>query len=367
MRTYSLAAKNYTAPNRERRRELLRKLLQQAGCALSTEELHDGMQDAFGGYSIRTTRRDLEALAAGPQFAKSAQGPNHKRRYWTSGRGSLDLSLTPAESMTLTAIFQHADRFGFRVKSEELIKLREYAESEVWARSPRNLIAEGRITSGTRFMVLEPGDYNPSHLTTIQEAMLGDESLEVVYRPRDAVGVETCSYRLKPLALSYQDSNIYLSAFVADEKWPEGMEPLAGTPRGKYSSNGRGQTCVLMLHRMVDVRSHWQKIPEPVGYDVNAMDVQKDLMTILGEGAIDLELRLSDNLRNRLSENPLNVDQVLASNGDEWRLKCQVHDSQGLRLFLLSNAADIQVIAPDYLREAMRNALNDAIEKYRAF
>ncbi|MHC8380941.1 helix-turn-helix transcriptional regulator [Pseudomonas sp. LB3P14] len=362
-----MATNKYTAPDRERRRKLLRKLLQQAGGAQSTEELHDGMQQGFGDYSIRTTRRDLEALAAGPQFAKPAKGPNYKKCYWTLGRGSLDLALSPAESMTLTAIFQHADRFGFRIKSEELTKLREYAESEVWARSTRNLVAEGRITSGTRFMVLTPGDYNSDHLTTIQDAMVSDESLDVIYRPRDASGVETCTYRLKPLALSYQDSNIYLSALIADETWPEGQEPPAGAPRGKYSSNGRGQTCVLMLHRMVDVRSHWEKIPEPPGYDVHAIDVQKDLMTIHGDGVIDLELRLSDNLHNRLSENPLNADQVVMSSGKEWILKCQVHDSQGLRLFLLSNAADIQVLAPAQLREHIRSVLNEAVEKYRDF
>ena len=270
-----MAANKYTAPDRERRRKLLRDLLKQAGSAQSTEDLHHGMQEAFGGYSIRTTRRDLKALTDVPQLVKPADGPSRKSRYWILGRGSIDLALTPPESMTLTAIFQHADRFGFRVKSEELTKLREYAESEVWARSARNLIAERRIISGTRFMVLKPGDYNPDHLTTIQKAMLSNQSLEVTYRPRDAAGVDTCSYLLRPLALSYQDSNIYLSAFVAEEKWPDGFEPSVNSPRGKYSSNGRGRTCVLMLHRMVDVRSHWQHIPEPAGYDVSAMEVQK--------------------------------------------------------------------------------------------
>ncbi len=359
-----MAANHYTAPDRERRRKMLRTLLQQAGAAQSTEELHDEMQKAFGGYSIRTTRRDLEALAAGPQFAKSVKGPDRKRRYWISGRGSIDLALTPAESMTLTAIFQHADRFGFQIESEELTNLREYAESEVWARSTRNLVAEGRITSGTRFMVLEPGDYKPEHLTNIQEAMIGNTSLEVIYRPRDAAGVDTCLYLLKPLALSYQDSNIYLSALVAEEKWPEGFEPPSGAPRGKFSSNGRGRTCVLMLHRMVDVRSHWQQIPEPAGYNVSAMEVQKDLMTIHGDEVIDLELCLSDNLRNRLSENPLVVGQIMVLKGGVWNLKCQMHDSQGLRLFLLSNASDIQVLAPAYLREHVRGVLSDALGKY---
>ena len=360
-----MASNTYTAPDRELRRKLLRTLLQQANGVQTTEALHEDMQKGFGNYSIRTTRRDLEALASGPQFVKPAQGPKPAKRYWELGRGSLDLALSPADSMTLTAIFQHADRFGFRIKSDELIKLRHYAETEVWARCERNLVAQGRITSGTRFMVLAPGDYDSDHLTTIQQAMVNGDSLNVVYRPRDAAGVETCAYWLKPLALSYQDSNIYLSALVVDETWPEGQEPPVNAPRGKYSSNGRGKTCVLMLHRMVSVQSNWQKIPEPAGYDVHAIDVQKDLMTLHGDDAIDLQVRLSDNLHNRLSENPLNADQVIVPNGNAWILTCRLHDSQGLRLFLLSNAADIQVLSPAPLREHIRRVLQEAIDQYR--
>lgn len=365
----SLGGRREISFHYEERRVALRKILQRTGVAMSTADLHKAVTSWFGtSYNVKTTRLDLEALVAAKFLERSkGKGENYKSSFWALGRGSFDLALSPSDSMTLTAIFQHADRFGFRIESDQLTKLRDYAASEVWARSTRNLIAEGRITSGTRFTVLKPGVYNPDHLTTIQNAMSRDIPVDVVYRPRDSGGAETCLYRLKPLALSYQDSNIYLSAFIATETWPEGQEPPAGAPRGKFSSNGRGQTCVLMLHRMVDVQTHWEEIPDPPGYDVHSIEVQKDLMTIHGKGAIDLELRLSDNLQNRLSENHLTDDQVLVKDAQGWALKCKVHDSQGLRLFLMSNAADIQVLAPAHLREHIRSVLNEAVEKYRDF
>ncbi|MCK1788891.1 helix-turn-helix transcriptional regulator [Pseudomonas violetae] len=359
-----MAVSKYNAPDRDRRRKTLRDLLKKAGGAISTEALHVDMVKAFGGFSVRTTRRDLEFLAGKPQFAVRVELPDRRRRYWKLGRGSLDLALTPPDAMTLTAILQHADRFGFRIESDQLVKLRNYAATEVWSRSERNMIAEGRITSGTRFMVLKPGDYNADHLITIQSAMEDDQSLKIVYRPRDSGGAETCLYYLKPLALSYQDSNVYLSAYVAEETWPEGQSPAHGSPRGKYSSNGPGQTCVLMLHRIEDVQTHLAEIPDPPGYDVHSIEVQKDLMTIHGEKDISLELRLSDNLQNRLSENPLTDEQVLIKTAQGWSLKCQVRDSQGLRLFLLSNAADIQVVAPASLRNYIYGVLKEAIAKY---
>lgn len=361
-----LAESKYTAPDRERRRKALRKLLHDAATPQKTEELHRDLEKQFGAYSIRTTRRDLVAMAGRPRLVKpAAKKPSAKSLLWSPGRGSVDLTLSPMECMTLTAIFQHADRFGFRSDTEDLAKLREYASSELLKVTKRDLVAEGRISTGTRFTVLKPGAYKEEHLRVIQEALIdGSSNLDVVYRPRDAGGAETCWYRLKPLALSYQDSNIYLTALVHQEQWPEGLEPPADAPRGKYSSNGPGKTCALMLHRMVEVDTHWMDIPELTTYDLRSVEVQKDLMTIHGGGPIDIELRLSDNLHNRLSENPLAEGQVMTTSAEGWMLTCQIADTQGLRLFLLSNAGDIQVVAPRHLRDHVRGVLKQALEIY---
>ena len=365
-RNFSLAGSKYSAPDRERRRKALRKLLQNATTAQKTEQLHSVLEEQFGPYSIRTTRRDLVAMAGRPGLVKPLpKDPAAKSLLWAEGRGSVDLTLSPMECMTLTAIFQHADRFGFRSDTKDLAKLREYASTELWKKTHRDLVAEGRITTGTRFTVLKPGAYKEEHLRVIQEALLdGVISLDIVYRPRDAGNAETCWYRLKPLALSYQDSNIYLTALVHQEQWPEGLEPPADAPRGKYSSNGPGKTCALMLHRMVEVKTHWMEIPERTAYDLRSVEVQKDLMTIHSDGPIDIELRLSDNLHNRLSENPLAEGQVMTPSAESWMLKCQIADTQGLRLFLLGNAGDIQVVAPRHLRDHVRGVLKQALEIY---
>lgn len=345
----------------EDRRHTLRKILQHEGRSMSTQELHQSVLQWKGtSCDIRTTRRDLEALKEA-KFVAEEKGTNCKNRYWKLGKNSFELVLSPTESMTLAAIFQHAERFGFRAQTEQLARLREYATAEIRTHSKRPLVAEGRITTGTRFTVLKPGRYDPAHLEVIQQALLDDQPLEVVYRPKD-VGDVPCTYFLKPLALSYQDSNIYLSAYVKSETWPDGFEPPA--ERGKYSSNGPNKTCALMLHRMEKVRSCLGIIPDPEHYDVHAFEVQRDLNTIHSELPIPLKLRLSANLHNRLSENPLTDDQVLTWREHGWVLECQTLDTQGLRLFLLSNAADIEVLAPPTLRTHMRQILAAALHQY---
>ncbi|MBF4213645.1 WYL domain-containing protein, partial [Pseudomonas donghuensis] len=72
---------------------------------------------------------------------------------------------------------------------------------------------------------------------------------------------------------------------------------------------------------------------------------QKDLVTIHSP-AQKTRLRLSQNLYNRLAENPLDKNQKLLPDGDKWLLTCKVRDTQGLRLFLMANAVDIEVLEP---------------------
>lgn len=352
--------------NHHRRHTALRKILQRDGKSMSTADIHTELCQWFDDSSlnIKTTLRDLKALTAAELVAKGEAGSDKKSKYWKSGRGSFDLTLSPTEAMTLAAIFDHAERFGFKPHTEQLIELREYATTEMTKRSARTLAWTKRITTGTRFTLLGPGKYDPAHLTSIQEAILADASLEVTYLPRDAGGVE-CIYLLKPLALSYQDSNVYLSAYVLEERWPQGHMPAPGTRRGKYSSNGPKTMCALMLHRMVEVKESWLEIPEPDNYDVNSIEAQQHLMTIHGDSPVQLKLRLSPNLHNRLTENPLAEDQVVVHCADDkWDLSCILRDTQGLRLFLLSNAGDIEVLEPWVIRAHVRDTLRRAVSAY---
>lgn len=351
--------------HREKRRKVLLSILRQNGGPMTTEKIFETleMRELDPGYQKRV-RRDLEELERAGSVVKLPPHPTKNERSisWRLGRGSFDLALTPEESLTLTALFTHGERFGLWVNSEQLLKLREYASGEISRGSAWRLIAAGRITSDTRFTVLKPGVYNPSHLKKIQAAMINGDSLKIRYRPR-GTGPAECTYLLRPLALAYQDSNIYLSTLVARETW-HGEEPAEGTPRGKYSSNGSGQMAALMLHRMVDVSLTRESVAEPPDYDVRSIEAQRDLMTVHSAQPVDLVLHLTESLRNRLTENALTDYQKIEPDGDRWVLRCSVPDSQGLRLFLLSNAPHIEVVAPLHLRQHIHSELKAALSQY---
>ena len=105
-------------------------------------------------------------------------------------------------------------------------------------------------------------------------------------------------------------------------------------------------------------------VNEPQGYDPESIEAQRDLVTIHSAGTVGLKLRLSPNLHNRLTENPLSDSQHMTQDQHGWTLECQLEDTQGLRLFLLSNAADIEVLAPLDLRMHVRETLREALDLY---
>lgn len=355
-----------TTEKPDSRRLYIRKVLTREGIPMSTEDIHSLLSAKWGTMvNIKTTRRDLQDLAEVGYVKElpKGSGENHRSRYWSIGRESLKLAFSPEESLTLTAIFQHAERFGFWLGSAELERLRDYAAGSIKSHSGNRLMAEGRITTGTRFTVLEPGQHNPEHLVKIQQSMIEGRSLRIRYRPRDANDVH-CTYILRPLALAFQDSNVYLSAFVKTEEW-EGAAPDPSKPRGKYSSNGPGSACALMLHRMVSVMETVEDVPEPPNFDVRSDDILRDLMTVHAPEPIGLELMLNDNLHNRLTENKLVPDQKITRSGQRWKMTCRTKDTQGLRLFLMSNASGIEVVQPAYLREHIMAELDSAMAQYR--
>ena len=109
---------------------------------------------------------------------------------------------------------------------ENLAPLLEYAKSRLEGGRPRRDYSN-KITSNTRFIVLKPGQVKPEVLEVIQQALLDDDSIMALYLKRGAN--EPRQLHLKPLGLSYQDSNIYLSCI------------FEGLPKGKVAA--------LPLHR----------------------------------------------------------------------------------------------------------------------
>ncbi len=299
------------------------KILLHTTQPLSTTEINERLQSV--GVSRKTIQRDLEALEdLGVRSRRVG-----KSCYWRLDRPSLKLSMPPNEAMNLAMIFDHARRFGMETQVADFTEFHQYVNRTLKQANP-GIDWSKRLTSTTRFITLQPSKVDSKVLKELQKAILEGRSVQAVYQAANAPEPKT--YRLKPLGLSYQDSNIYLSC-VFD-----------GRP---------GQLAALPLHRFLSVSDILEQIPAPDDYDINSVEAQRSLISLESEEPVRLVLRLhGDNLYRRLRENPLNEgQQLLPDTHGTWRLETSMLLSQGLELWLLGQAADLEVLEPSGLRE----------------
>lgn len=126
-------------------------------------------------------------------------------------------------------------------------------------------------------------------LKTLQQALLEDSAVKARYLKRGTS--EPKNYLLKPLGLSYQDSNIYLSCVFAGKE--------------------HGGPVALPVHRFVSVRTVHDLIATPASYDINSVEAQRSLVDLKSDEPIRLVLQVDQRLYECLSENPLSADQQL--------------------------------------------------------
>ncbi len=233
--------------------------------------------------------------------------------------------------MNLVMIMDHAARFGMAAQVANLAPLRDYATSLLKGNRPQQ-DCSGKVISNTRFVVLKPGPVKPEVLEVVQQALLDSSSIEALYLKRGSS--EPRTLQIKPLGLSYQDSNIYLICV------------FRGLPEGKLAS--------LPLHRFQSAKAAWEDLKNPENFEINSFEVRRSLIAQKSENPVQLKLRVSQALYERLDENALTADQQLEPETDGWWLMTgSLPLSQGLDLWLLSQGEHLEVLEPIELREQM--------------
>lgn len=326
-----------------KRRQILLNLLPPKGSAMDTASLHQGLRRQGVKVSLRGVQRDLAMLL--DEHKPHVQREQVGRGYsWSATRVLSRLSLLPTDAMNLLMIMDHAERFGMQAQVANLSTLRDYANSLLRDSRPSDDWT-AKITSTTRFITLRPGRVDPVVLRTLQQALLDDQSVKVQYIPRGAR--EPRVYVLKPLGLSYQDSNIYLSCIFENHRKDD-------PPRA------------LPLHRFVSARETVSSISTPLGYNINSVAARRSLVDLKSDTPLTLRLRLSKGMYERLQENPMTDDQEIVRESDDcWIMKASMLPSQGLKLWLLSQGDMLEVLEPVELREEVASIAANMNAIYR--
>jgi len=309
------------------RHDLILGLLPGEENAISINIIRQRVANQGLNVSVKTIQRDMLDLEL--KYPQVRSKPKGKANLWWAEKSLSRLYMLPTDAMNLVMIMNHAARFGMAAQVQKLAPIRDYAASLLKGNRPAE-DCSGKVISNTRFIVLEPSLVNPQVLEVIQQALLDGTSIKALYLKRGAN--EPRQLHLKPLGLSYQDSNIYLSCI------------FKGLPKG--------QVAALPLHRFQSAKATWDNLEAPGDFDIDSNEARRSLISQKSELPVRLKLRISQALYERLDENALTTDQQLQPEANGWWLMTgHLHLSQGLDLWLLSQGEHLEVIEPIELRE----------------
>lgn len=175
-------------------------------------------------------------------------------------------------------------------------------------------------------------------MRAVQTALIEEKQIQVSYEPFQKKPHSLC---LHPLSLVQRGHVLYLLATVGEYK----------------------DVRIFAIHRMSKVEMLEEAAVIPPGFSVDDYISHGGMDFGSGE-IIQLEARLSDKLATYLTETPLSETQKISYRNNYWKLTASVRDTWQLRLWLQSQANNLVVEEPIYLREEITAYLRQAIDLY---
>ena len=318
--------------------ELLR-LLPSRGTGKTAGQLTIELADAGFSVSKRQVERDLTELQAIFSLdCNDGSAPYGWR--WPSG-GSIELpALTLAEALSLK-IVESALRPLFPGAVLRILKTRfDEASAKLQALKPQNRTARwaDKVRTVAPALPMCAPEIDADALDALQNALLSDHQIEVLYKNSDHKHVEL---RLHPLALVNRGHLNYLVATAFE-----------------YTD-----VRLYALHRFTAVKELHERCLRPVDFDIDTY-LSEGGLQFGARSAITLEMRVSPSLADYLRESPLNEDQKIETGDGFAVISVVIPDTWQLRWWILSQGAEIQILSPADLRADVISALTQSLKNY---
>jgi len=330
------------------RRNLVLQLIPYAGRgALGSSEIHQQVLNRLpdSRISLRTIQRDLQVFCASGKI-ESLGTDDVGASQWQRVDKAPDASLKegPLKSakvaLGLVMLIEHAAHLVHGAALKDLQESYQQSKQLLERIHPLEGRWLNKVISATQHLQLLPARINETHLHEVQRALLEGYQLQITYFSRRSRTEKPKI--ISPLGLSYQDSSIYVVCLEAGE--PE-VRTLA---LHRFRSTKALESRQAQMPSDFDLRQHVQKI-------------------LVEKAPIQLKLRINSALRERLdpSETPLTQKQKLTPLNDGWHLlECEVEYSQGLKWWLLSHGATLEVLEPASLRHTIAESVKTMASFY---
>lgn len=319
----------------------LLKLIPTRAPGLEAKQLTQQLLDAGFSVSKRTVERDLQELSL--LFPLQCNEKSKPYGWYWMRDASLDIpGVTLAEALSLTLVESQLRQLLPAPLVESLQARFNLAKSKLKALDTSNAGARwpDKVASVSAGMQLLPPKIDADLLQKVQQALLEDKQLDVSYHALHQSVVK--QYRLNPLGLIQRGQISYLIASAAPYN-----DPLR-----------------FAIHRFHKVEI--TEAPAVIPTDFNLQRYLANGAMEFSEGeTIKLELTATPVLASLLLETPLSSDMLCnkLDNGD-YHISATVHNGWQLDLWLMSQSNYLTVLAPQELRQSIKQRLAETLEKY---
>ena len=311
--------------------------------AIGTTALAGRLMELGYPVDVRTIQRDLVKLSTVFPLSSMEEG-RASRWFWDKEARVMDL---PGMDVATALAFRLGQEYltpllpktmlrhlsGHFRRAEELLTGRRASRLGLWPE---------KVCAITRGPALVQPVIPPDVQTAVEQALLDDRQLEVVYRPKDVN--ETKRYVVHPCGLVLRDGMMYLIATLKD--YPD-LRHLA-------------------LHRMTAAEVMDQAARRPKGFELRRYVRQEQFFAYPLQGAVvRLDVLFEPKASVHLSERPLARDQQMTHWKDgRTRLQATVKDTLELRWWLLGFGDKVEVLGPKALRDEFAAIIRRAAAQY---
>ena len=314
------------------------KLLPGRAPGMTSRELTERLKDAGFEVTKRTVERDLNDLSL--QFGITSNVASMPYGWhWVPGQqmafGSVDLVDAVSLSMAEEVLCQMLPPSMLKTLQPKF----DQARGKLSAIRDQPM---ARLSEKVRYVpasfAFQAPSLRPKILETIQQALVDEVQITVRYA---AFRKEAKELPMHPLAMVQRGNVPYLVATTFD--YPD--------------------VRLYPVHRFESVEVTDQKIKTLEGFSIDDY-LTSGAMDFGGGEPIKFRAKLSEALATYLAETPLSTDQKLSYQNEAWQVEATAHDSWQFNFWILSQGAELQVLAPKALRESVANQLAGAAAQY---
>lgn len=310
---------------------------------ITAADLHERLGEEYE-IDKRTIERDLKKCEQPFGLVCNAAGKPFGW-YWAQGRG-LDLpTLSTADALSVRIVEDLLRPLLPKAMLEALEPRFAHARSKLSELANTNHKARWaeKVCHVSPSLPLLPPRIDPAVLATVQEALLLERPIEVLYQGHLVKVAKR--YTLHPQGLVQRGVVTYLLAVAS------------------FGDTHSDNVYIYALHRILEATIRPGQARRQPGFSLERQVREGRLQ--FGNGKhVRMEVLVEKPLAEILEETPLSEDQRISARGDRFRVAATVQDTWQLGWWILSQGPSIEVLKPVRLRKMVAEALRSAAARY---